>query len=113
MHEKQYEKECCGKCAAEVTMERALGRQFNLKFSVNPKQPTNLSEFVKTRDREKLFWVATMNASMRLFMTYLHFFLSLSAMLTNVGMIALSGMTLSLRKKGFYQNFLRFFKLQI
>ena len=59
MYKRQYEKECCGKCAAEVTMERALGCEFNLKFSVNPKEPTNLSEFVKTRDREKLLWGST------------------------------------------------------
>ena len=75
-----------------------LGREFNLKFSVNPKEPTNLSELVKTRDRERLFWAAPMNASMGLFMAYLHFFLSVSVMLTNVGMIALSGMTLSEKK---------------
>ena len=90
-----------------------LGREFNLKFSVNPKEPTNLSELVKTRDREKLFLVAPMKRINETFHDLPAFFLSVSVMLTNVGMIALSRMTLSLRKKGSYQNFLRFFKLQI
>ena len=78
---------------------------------MNPKEPTNLSEFVKTRDREKLFWIAPMNASMRLFMTYLHFFLRVSVMLTNVGMIALSRMTLSLRKKRILPKFFEIFQV--
>ena len=40
-------------------MERATGRVSSLKFSVYSKDPAELSEFVKTRDRENLFWGTT------------------------------------------------------
>lgn len=42
-----------------MTIDRAIGCVFNLKFPVNSRDLAELSEFVKTRDREKLLWGTT------------------------------------------------------
>lgn len=58
------------------------GREFNLKLAVNPREPTKLSEFVKTRNREKLLWGSTHERINDTFHDLPAFFLSVSVMLT-------------------------------